>query len=742
MQRQLIVATILVTIVASSTMSAEPVSIQNGSAFLLEDVPYPAQEEAQYNVSSYYDFALATSDIMIQNLVDAEYGTVFHLGLPDWSATAWTALGGSIPVQSLVDYYWAIASMSRVYNMTESTNTTLSEIISRVAFTMNELFLDSSYPGYFVYRAIGSAHLSPAVIDLLESKRAGIQAYAYFALSMAEDVNSTLDFTAEKASAISALTDILYDETYGGLSFIAYRNGTITDEAIETYPNSGKRLDHLALGAFALYDAGVEYSNSTMTAMAANSVDFMISHMSRYNESIYQGLKIATNSSGGEPSVGALSRPPSVVITDLNAMAIRTLLRGYQISGNSTLLEWAEKTHDALLSYNWDQDFGAWYAETLNGIPYAPADYEGTEYYKTTEIQFQMVRAEEELYEATLNTFYIQLIIDTLDIVLSKLWDKIYEGFYFNGDREFNVFDEEWQYHYTGVQALGMLALERVWSYGLPVISYVRVTPTNPRPIDEITFLATVLDADGVDTVIANCSVASGGVTNTTIIELDPSPGFGGVYNSTINSMPDGTQVNFVIIANDTLGKVFVAGSYYFAVREDIWEPVVLLRTVYPSNEVRVGDNVIVEFGTYEFPTHCFLESLQLYWKVNDGLYEPKNLTLFGADEQYLVWQAELGRFAEGDVVSYYCVAEDESGNVGESAFYRLTILGPPIFVTPWSQWQTFAAIGLVVAPGIGYGITRIRRERAQSTQRELKKEARKKSTKKRPRRRRSTRGG
>jgi uncharacterized membrane-anchored protein YhcB (DUF1043 family) len=71
-----------------------------------------------------------------------------------------------------------------------------------------------------------------------------------------------------------------------------------------------------------------------------------------------------------------------------------------------------------------------------------------------------------------------------------------------------------------------------------------------------------------------------------------------------------------------------------------------------------------------------------------------------------------------------------------------LTILGPPIFVTPWSQWQTAAAIGLVVAPGVGYGITRIRRERSLSTQRELKKEARKRSTKKKPRRRRSTRGG
>ncbi|MFW9912429.1 MAG: hypothetical protein ACFFEU_08150 [Candidatus Thorarchaeota archaeon] len=740
MYRRMIVATILVLIMASSTMTAEPLAIHDGSATLREDMLYPAQEETQFNVSSYYDFALATSDIMIQNLVDADYGTVFHLGLPDWSATAWTALGGSIPVQSLVDYYWAIASMSRVYNMTA--NTTISEIISRVANAMLELFQDSSYPGFYVYRPIGSAHVDPVALDVIESKRPGVQAYAYYALSMAEAVNSSLDFSTEKESAIRALTDMLYDDTYGGFYLMAYRNGTITDETLEAYPNNGKRLDHLALGALALYDAGVEYSNSTMISIAQSSVDFMIRHMKQYNESVYQGFRIATNRSGGEPNVGAFLRPASVVVTDLNSMAIRALLRGYQVTGNGTLLNCAEETHDALLTYNWDQTFGAWYAETLNGVPYAPSDYSDTELYKASEIQFQMVRAEEELYEATSDTFYIQLIIDTLDIVLSNFWDKVYEGFYANGDREFNVFAEDWQYHYTGVQALGMLALERVWSYGLPIVSYVRVTPTNPRPIDDITFLATVHDADGVDTVIANCSISYGNSTNVTLIELGPSADFAGVYNATIDPMNDGVQVNFVILANDTLGKTFIAGSYYFTVREDIWEPVVLLRTIYPSDEVRVGDDVIVEWGTYEFPTHCFLTSFQLYWKVNDGVYEPKNLTLVGADEEYLVWQAELGSFAENDVVSYYCVAVDESGNVGQSAFYRLTILGPPIFVTPWSQWQTAAAIGLVVAPGVGYGITRIRRERSLSTQRDLKKEARKRSTKKKPRRRRSTRGG
>ncbi|MFW9845960.1 MAG: hypothetical protein ACFFD6_04380 [Candidatus Thorarchaeota archaeon] len=741
MFKKVVIAAILMLVVASNIGSVGPATHNVGSELMIEEMPYPAQsEESQFNVSSYFDFAVATSDIMIKNLVDEETGTVFHLGFGDWSSIAWTALGGQIPVQSLVDYYWAIASMSRVYNMTA--NSTISEIVTRIADSMVQLFLDPDYPGFYVYRPLASAHIDPVAADIMESKRAGIQAYAYHALSMAEAVNSSLDYTTEKESAIRALTDLLYDDTYGGLAFISYRNGSITDDVLESYPNDGKRLDHLALGALALYDAGIDYSNSTMIAMANSSVDFMIQHLAQCNESIFQGFKIASNRSGGVPSVSELTRPPSVVISDLNAMAIRTLLCGYRVTGNATLLQWAEDTHAALLSNNWDEVYGSWYAETLNGNPYAPPDYAGTEYYKATEILLQMVLAEEELYEATLNTYYIQFIIDTLDIVLSRLWDKINEGFYSNGDREFNVYDPEWMYHYTGVQALGMLALERIWGYGLPVVSFVRVTPTNPRPIDDITFLATVLDDDGIDTVLTNCSISREGTVNVSLLELPKSPEFGGIYNATMDPLPDGCRVNFVIIANDTLGNTFIAGSYYFAVREDIWEPVVLLRTIYPSNEVRVGDNVIVEWGTYEFPTHCFLKSFQMYWKVNDGTYQPKNLTIVGVDEQYIVWQAELGMFAEGDVVSYYSIAEDESGNVGESAFYRLTILGIAVFNPTWPTLQIGLAVGLVAAPGIGYGITRLRKERAHATQRELKKEARKRSTKKRPRRQRSTRGG
>ncbi|UCH05821.1 MAG: AGE family epimerase/isomerase [Candidatus Thorarchaeota archaeon] len=729
MYKKLIVAAILIALVATSTSNVGSPQKRETPLLLVESPSVVTQEQTQYNVSSYQEFAVATSDVLANRLVLWNDGTVWYYGYPDWGPVF-----GWAP--SVADYYWAISGLARAYDMTG--NATLSVIASRVANKMVSAFMDTQYPGFFV-------NLYNPNELIAQSKRPGVQAYAYYALATAESLNSSLDFTTEKQNALTCLTDTLYDSTYGGFRFLTYRNCTLDDEGdtLELYPNDGKRLDHLALAASLLFDVGNSTSNSTMLSQAESSLSFMISNMPYYNNSIYGGFQLATNRTGGEPSVPSTERPGRSVTTDINAMAIRALLKGYEVTGNSTYLEWAEDTHDALLTGHWDTDNGGWYAELVDGELWAPpdSDYEDTEDYKYSEIQFQMVLAEELLYEATDNLFYIRLVIDTLDIALAKLWDKVGGGFYANGDRTFEVFADDWKSHYTGVQSLALLSLERVWGYGLPIVSYVRVAPTNPRPTDPVTFVVTATDDDGIDTVLVNYTSSLPGSDNVTIIELLPNPEFGGVYNATIEPLANGTRVNFVIIANDTLGNVFIAGSYFFISRVDVWGPVVLWRAIYPSDEVRVGDTVVVEFGTYEFPTHSTLEMFQIYWKVNAAAYVPMNMTAVDVDGQYIVWVANLGSdFREGDVISYYCLAVDESGNTGQSAFYRLTILGPVIFVTPWSPWQVAATIGLVAAPGVGYGLTRIRRQRAMATQRELKKEARKRSRKKRPRRVRSTR--
>ncbi len=671
---------------------------------------YTSQE---YNISSYLDFSKAAGNIILEHLCNYSDGSIFR------SADSMYEMITLLP--SLADYYWAICGLARLYEVSKkegTPNSTLSIMVSRAANRMVELFLDSDYPGY------GVNLFSP--YEARTTKRAGVQSYAYDALRIAEKVNSSLDFTNEKLSAIRCLTDMLYDPENGGLYFYTLRNGSLKtpDYMYEVYPNDGKRLDHLALGIIALYNAGEEFGNSTYTAIANASLRFMIDNMRKDFQGEYYGFKLAVNRTGGSVEVGVNERSAEVVVSDLNAYAISALLTAYNYTGDSTYLSLAESTMKALLKYNWDTEKGGWFAEVLEGEPYDSLDDKDVKYYKYTEIQFQMVLVLQKMYEITDLTFYVQMTIDILELVLSRLWDTENGGFWQNGNQEWQCLTDSWKMHHTLVQGVGIIALERVWSYGLPIISSVRINPVSPRPTDEILVSCIALDSDGIDCVWVNYTCDINGTITQGIIVLSPNPEVGGIYNSTFGCLNDSARVNFLVYANDTKGVDFVAGSYYFIVRADIFEPILTLRNIYPS-EPKSGDEIILEFTTYEFPLHSSLVTCALNWKVNDGSFTKVNMTWVSVDGNELVWQVDLGVFGGGDVISYYAEALDESGNFGTSPFYRLKILGQTDFVTPLVTWQILAMVGLIAAPGFGFAYIWSRRRYANEQQRILKKEAR-----------------
>ncbi|MHA2188497.1 MAG: hypothetical protein ACW99V_09700, partial [Candidatus Thorarchaeota archaeon] len=573
-RKTILLALVLVLFVTS----IGPTETQNNISYFNEpeETNNVIVSQEQQNISSYLDFAIATGSVLADNLVNIDDGRVFHQGDFEWNYI----LNGS----ALTDYYWAISSLSKLYNITG--NATIYPMIGKMATKMVEIFQDPIYPGYFINT------YDAAIVT--NTKRAGIQAYAYKALTIAESFDPTLNFTIEKQSAITCLTDMLYDTENGGFHLFTMRNGSlnIDDSIIQVYPADGKRLDHLALGISALYDAGENTGNNTLTAMANESLDFMIRYMPYINETDYfYGLRLSVNRTGGEPVVAENARPARTVLSDINALAIQALVQGYQITGNTTFLDWAIDAINAVLIHNWDQDNGAWFAETLDGEPFDPTFDEDVKWYRYSEIQFQMVLALGDLFESTLEQFYIQLIIDTLDLAIANLWDFEYGGFFAISNRDGLVISNDWKIHYAAVQGLGVRAFERVWSFGLPIVSYVRVSPANPRPSDDITLLVTASDSDGIDSVFANMSINyEEGPDNITLVEIPENQNLLGTFNTSIGKLPDGTSINFHVHVNDTLGNVFVAGNYFFNVKIDIYEPVVLLRTIYPSEEVREGE--------------------------------------------------------------------------------------------------------------------------------------------------------
>jgi hypothetical protein len=694
------------------------VSVGNARTTLLS-------QEQEYNISSYKDYLDATLALMMSKHLNVTTGVVFHAVSEDLSSyTVETTLSS---------YYWAIAALSEAYHMTN--NETYKTVMSRVANKMIDIFYDPVYPGFYVTQFSDHPELNL-------TKRAGVQAYAYWALEIAESTNTSLDFTTEKASALRCLTDMLYDSVNGGFYFYTMRNGSLSvpeyfTQIFEVYPNDGKRLDHLALGTMLLYDVGQSSGNTTLVEMADRSLGFMLRYMKYYHDMEFMGLKLAVNRTGGSLTVDEGERVAYSVVTDINSMAIRALIKGYGVTGNTTYLDSANQLFETLFANNWDGDNGGWFTEVVDGKPYDPLDDEDVKYYKYSEIQFQMILALEDLYEATNSIYPIRIIIDTLELVLSNLWDQEDEGFVSNSNQIWAVFAGDWEIHYTTVQGQAVLSLERIRSYGLPIVTRVRITPTNPRPEDAIYFSATALDDDGIDSVYVNYSLRVGSNMTQGILPLPPHPTINGLYNNSIAALPDTSAVNFEVVANDTTGRVFVAGTYFFAVRADIFPPLVDLYAIYPAGEVRVGDDVIVDIVTTEFPQQSLTNKCEIWWRLNADAYTIENMTPIGFDGDSIIWRFELGQFQKDDKIAFFCLVTDESGNVGQSRLYLLTILGPKTNITPFTTFQIAATIGLIAAPGVGYAFTKMRKGGYKEAQREGKKEARKRARRRGSRRRR-----
>ncbi|MFW9810100.1 MAG: hypothetical protein ACFFE6_12050 [Candidatus Thorarchaeota archaeon] len=677
-------------------------------------------QELEYNISSYIDYVEATADLLVAKHMNLASGEVFHSVTHDLSAY--------IATTALSSYYWAISALSTAYSI--SNNETFKIAMSRAATEMVNSLMDPVYPGFYVNYFSG--------VEIRETKRPGVQAYAYWALEIAESTNTSLDFTTEKESALRCLTDMLYDPIYGGFHFYTMRNGSLNVPTYfdEIYPNDGKRLDHLVLGANVLYDAGLSTGNTTLLSIADSAISFMLSHMKYYYDMEFRGLKLAVTRSGSTVSVPQGDRVAHSVVTDLNAMAIRALVKGYVATGNTTYLAVANEVFETLFSNNWDEDFGGWYAEVVDGQPYDPLDDEDVKFYKYSEIQMQMTLALEDLYDITDSIYPIRMVIDTFELILGKLWDFTSEGFVSNGNQEWVVLSDEWRMHYTTVQGLAIISLERAWAYGLPIVTQVRISPTDPRPQDIIYFAATVLDDDGVDYVYVNYTASLEDNDTLGILPLMPNPQVGGRFNNSLSYFEDGTQVNFDVVANDTTGRTFVAGSYYFIVRTDIFPPTAELHAIYPAGPIRIGDEIIIDMETFEFPIHSHTNSCELWWRLNAGVYTAVNMTPIGVENDRIIWRYVLGQFNEGDQISFFSLVMDESGNVGESRYYSLTILGPEFNITPFTVFQVVATVGLVAAPGVGYAYARMRRRDRGETQRAGKKAARKRARSRGPRRR------
>ena len=110
------------------------------------------------------------------------------------------------------------------------------------------------------------------------------------------------------------------------------------------------------------------------------------------------------------------------ILTAWNSLMISSLAKGYQVLGNSSYLQAAEKA-SAFIAQNLFRD-GRLFASYRKG----PADIQG---YIDDYAFFQASQL--DLYESTFNTAYLKKAIDLEKDMVKWFWDDRLGGFYFTG---------------------------------------------------------------------------------------------------------------------------------------------------------------------------------------------------------------------------------------------------------------------------------------------------------------------
>ncbi|MHA1968627.1 MAG: hypothetical protein ACW964_12580, partial [Candidatus Hodarchaeales archaeon] len=181
-----------------------------------------------------------------------------------------------------------------------------------------------------------------------------------------------------------------------------------------------------------------------------------------------------------------------------------------------------------------------------------------------------------------------------------------------------------------------------------------------PRPQDPVTIIVAAFDSDGVADVLCNYSMDD---QPYTLVKMQMDTQIGNMFNTSFDSQPVGTTINFNIIVNDSLGNEAIRGSYFFIWQYDTWSPHV---------EV-LGIEVSITVSVHDIPAQGSVSNVRVYYHAEGKPEDSKPLTKIDSH----IWQIifEDGFNVPG-TYAYYFEAIDDRGNFGYTAVSNLYVLG------------------------------------------------------------------
>lgn len=185
----------------------------------------------------------------------------------------------------------------------------------------------------------------------------------------------------------------------------------------------------------------------------------------------------------------------------------------------------------------------------------------------------------------------------------------------------------------------------------LPEITNIVMDPINPESTDDVRISADISDTDGsVEDAILKWGTTAGNYTNNVTMSASEDS-----YSGTIPAQADGTEVFFVITAEDDEGGITTSSEQSYTVEDPVNEAPVISDITYEPTNPTPADNVVVSCIADDIDGS--VTSVLLKWKVGSSSYTDVSMNASGGK-----YYGQIPQQTSGTTVDFTIIAEDNEG--------------------------------------------------------------------------------
>jgi len=451
--------------------------------------------------------------------------------------------------------------------------------------------------------------------------------------------NSTYLFKANKA--VDFLFQRLWDSRYGGFYF-SDLNGTI---------DTIKDTQSQAIAISALISAFDQFGTELYLDRAQKTIDFALANL--WDSNNYGFYQYSTDN-GTILASGRLKR----IVTQ--ALMVSALSDMYSKKNDSKYLNYINKTISFSMSHLWDPINKGFFAHSSeDGLTIDET------LSKATSKQFYMVFALLEVYKISrgitrsykvswtsdYSKYIFDIILETLEFVLSNLWDDSYAGFYIAHDMMGEIQNTN---KFAIPQALGAEILLKTLDVGLPIVTNFRWEPIFPTPIDRITTSVSVFGLSPIEAVVLKYSLVNMSIS----IPMEASNQIDYLYEAQIGPFPHETLIDFEVWANNSVGNEYFGKSYILLITEDRMGPAAFVHEVNPPSP-RASEPIEIKVVAVDDRPHISVDRVTISYRIDGSDWEVLELSHLDGN----LFSITIGPFSSESTVDLYFIAYDSFGN-------------------------------------------------------------------------------